>query len=212
VRRVAVLPVNKEVVIMQKTVALNKATVVAHRLHWDIKLKRVIDDLLSLRADLYMNVYEAPEKRVFDEMLAHALVWILREEAPPTSDRDEHVAGVLQKVMQITDDELFHFLYEVGAKPKHSVSISLVRDVAIGRPFQRFGELEFRLASCEKQKAELWIFLVNGQEKRRLFKRKYIKLVAACLESLKLTYLVVLYCRVYRPNLKMTRLTCMQSY
>jgi len=41
----------------------------------------------------------------------------------------------------ITDDELFHFLYEIGTKPEHVVAMALVHDVTVGRPFKEVWRL-----------------------------------------------------------------------
>jgi HD superfamily phosphohydrolase len=109
------------------------------RIWWDWEKRKVVEDLFALRAELYTEVYEAPEKRALDEMLSHALIWILKEEIrtnPHWGARDLKLDKVLQQLTAITDDELFHFLYEIGTKPRHSLSMAIIHDLAVGRPFR----------------------------------------------------------------------------
>jgi HD superfamily phosphohydrolase len=130
IKGVRVLPGTVSLPLMEQP--FRKVSSEVHRLHWDLARKSVVEDLLRLRSELYAKVYEAPEKRAFDEMLAHALVWILRKEVESNPER---LTQVLQRVALITDDELFHFLYELGCKPSHMLAMTLVHDLAVGRAF-----------------------------------------------------------------------------
>ena len=108
-----------------------------HRLHWDESHKRLVEEILELRASLYAKVYEAPEKRAYDEMIAHSLVWMIRRELDPEgwSPKVEVEADFLERICRTTDDELFHLMYELGASEKHNVAVAVLHDVAVGRPF-----------------------------------------------------------------------------
>lgn len=134
------------------------APVNVYRIHWHIDTKAKIEELLSIRSSLYMEIYESPDKRVFDEMVSHALVWLLRTEVqlcPKTQwSVDENVSKILQSLARITDDELFHFLYEIGTQDRNRLSISLIHDVTTGRPFQevwRFGIERERLNAARER-------------------------------------------------------------
>jgi HD superfamily phosphohydrolase len=118
-------------------VQLNREVEV-YRLHWSIDRKDKVAKLRDLRARLYREVYEVTTKRALDEMLAHAIVWVVRSElsvdrATPTR---KEMASVLRKLTAITDDELLHLFYELGTKPDHVVSTMIVHDLVVGRPFK----------------------------------------------------------------------------
>lgn len=153
-----------------------------HRVHWDLNFKAEIERALALRSELYKDVYECPAKRSFDEMLTHALVWILRTEVckgsrnvdagddvsqpkaqpeskgPKTfsdtglSKEATEVRQMLRSLTRVTDDELFHLLYEVGTAPEHALPLALVHDVASGRPFESVWRLAIPLASLQDAK------------------------------------------------------------
>ncbi len=111
------------------------------RLAWDYNDLPTIRRLLRRRKILYDEVYEAPDKRRYDESLAHALVWFVRDElgrhksqmpggsmAPSTQD-------ILQTLAHLSDDELFHLFYELGTVPENHLALALVHDLARGEPF-----------------------------------------------------------------------------
>lgn len=141
------------------------------RVHWDKAHRDTIEELISLRAQLYLKVYEAPEKRALDEMLVHAVAWIIRRELDPEGfqSRPNRISEVLQRLVSVTDDELFHFFYEVGTKPEHRIAIALVHDVAVGRPFAEVWRAGIEYASLseafrmKESLTRLW-----NQERREL--------------------------------------------
>lgn len=110
-------------------------TKAVNRVHWDEHHSFVVDELRALRAELYARAYEAPEKRSLDEMLVHGLVWVLRDQFGDGAASREQLATLLKYLVAVTDDELFHFLYEIGTAEQNRLSLALVHDVAVGRPF-----------------------------------------------------------------------------
>jgi hypothetical protein len=132
--------------------------IMVQRIHWDVSMKTPIENILSIRSSLYMDVYESPSKRVFDEMVSHALVWILRDEirsdASLRKPPDEVLSDTLRSVARITDDELFHFLYEIGTCSRHRLALSILHDVTTGRPFReiwRYSIERDRLTAAQRR-------------------------------------------------------------
>ena len=141
-----------------------------YRIHWDGEQKETIEALLKLRSELYERVYEAPPKRAFDEMLTHALMWIVRDQAPGSAKPGSiELKDLLRQLVRVTDDELFHFLYEVGTTPRHTVAMALAHDVAVGRAFSEVWRLAIPFESLAV--AKVWTMVVSAkwaQERKAL--------------------------------------------
>jgi HD superfamily phosphohydrolase len=135
---VMVLPATVVVPAIEPGEPITRTPQTVPRLHWDVSMRRTVEDLLALRAELYMQVYEAPEKRALDEMIAHALIWMLRRELGESKQGGPSaaLADTLKSLTAITDAELFHFLYELGASPEYILPIAVIHDVILGRPFR----------------------------------------------------------------------------
>lgn len=108
------------------------------RLCYPLDMRKQIEDLLKMRRDLYTDVYEAPEKIAVDEMIAHALFYLLDHFEVDGFRRDDD-NEIFDEIVKLTDQGLFQFLFEVG-EPFYVRE--LARSIATNSfhiPIQKFG-------------------------------------------------------------------------
>jgi HD superfamily phosphohydrolase len=94
---------------------------------------RVVEAFLDHRVDLYTNFYEHPVKTVLDEMLVHAVYYLLRDEN--VLGAKDVLAEFARSFSTLTDESLQHFLTEVTSQPRHAVAFALANDFRSNRPF-----------------------------------------------------------------------------
>ena len=84
--------------------------------------------LLHLRRQHYENVYHNKYKIALDEMIAHAIFYIIMniDSNLVKPNMDEEPPEIIQEIHKLTDDGLIHFIYDVG---NPFISIELAHDI-----------------------------------------------------------------------------------
>jgi HD superfamily phosphohydrolase len=93
-----------------------------------------IEDLLDLRVKFYRDYYEHPVKQVADEMLAHAIYYVLSTEG--ILDNSKELQLFSDQFSLLTDDGLFAFMTETTSKAEHELAYFLFEDFRSNRPFR----------------------------------------------------------------------------
>lgn len=109
-----------------------------NHLRFSLEYAEPIERVLNLRVWLYRRFYEHPIKVVADEMLTHAVYYVLKGEGILTREgelRSEPV-GFAEQFSYLTDDGLFHFLGDVTSKEAHIIPHALLHDLRANRLFE----------------------------------------------------------------------------
>jgi HD superfamily phosphohydrolase len=142
-------------------------------IYFGSEYSEVVERILDLRVRFYTRFYEHPIKVVADEMLTHAIYYILEQEGMLDSSggMSESHKEFAEQFSYLTDDGLFHFLDELTAKEAHLIPYALVQDVRANRPFEivyqkglkrenfvtltrRFAALDYALDSIQREESE----------------------------------------------------------
>jgi len=107
-------------------------------LYYDAVHEGTITDLLDLRVKFYTKFYEHPLKIVADEMLAHAIYYVLEGEGVLSGSGElaQAYRQLAEQFAYLTDDGLFHFLTEVTSKECHIIPYAIMQDLRANRPFE----------------------------------------------------------------------------
>lgn len=159
------------------------------RVHWPASQETTVEEFLSFRGGLYRDVYEAPEKRSLDEMLVHALIWLCSWELAPDGGEpsQEQIGALLRQLVYVTDDELFHYLYEIGTRTGFRIPVALVHDVAVGRPFVEVWRRGIAVESLDDAAAAAAVLFEECEKAREALLREYRLVSGATMLGLDLT-------------------------
>ncbi len=120
------------------------------RLAFGGHLKKTVSAALLLRFIYYLRVYETPEKRIYDELLARVIYSALDAGGLVQHGRVT-TKKLATELRLLTDDDLFHFLYESSTRQAHrgrakafSTILPMVHDVVQARPWQIVWNIEYR--------------------------------------------------------------------
>jgi hypothetical protein len=109
------------------------------RLMFDRSAGAAIRDILFWRHKLYAHVYEAPEKAPYDEMILHAVIYLLDEYdsfGHPLARRHERTASSLGLAfVRLSDHDLHRAINESAVGKRSFFSRLLIRDVMTNAPF-----------------------------------------------------------------------------
>ena len=88
-------------------------------LAYPIRYKERVENYLRHRAELYAEFYEHPTKMIADDMICHALYYVLQSSGVlPLGDPEkplfQQTVQVINELSRLTDDALFHFIFECG--------------------------------------------------------------------------------------------------
>jgi HD superfamily phosphohydrolase len=86
-------------------------------LHFSIHDKPLIESVLASRRELYLDFYEHPAKIILDDMICHAVFYVLSDKGvlpPSTGPLFDVCHNIVVEVGRLVDDDLLHFLYEAG--------------------------------------------------------------------------------------------------
>lgn len=126
---------------------------------FSIEHRKIIDEFLARRRDLYLEYYENPTKLILDDMLAHVVFYILDSKQvtyqwwPP--HQREHVKHFLSQVQMLTDDGLIHFIYEAGGDDAKSLqALHLLNDLLGNRPFIEIAREEVEIGKARSLEKE----------------------------------------------------------
>lgn len=110
----------------------------ASHLAFSVEHAEIVEQILDIRVRLYTRFYEHPIKIVADEMLTHAVYYVLEEEGvlAPTGELSPSQRDFAEQFSYLTDDGLFHFLTELTSKDAHVISYGLLQDLLADRPFE----------------------------------------------------------------------------
>jgi len=91
------------------------------RLAFPADRERSVAGALALRRRLYRSYYEHSDKLIVDDMICHALFYILNDKGVLRQDEDrlstERQRRILQSVLFLTDEDFFPALSELRADP-----------------------------------------------------------------------------------------------
>lgn len=93
-----------------------------------------VEELLDLRVKFYGDYYEHPLKQVADEMLAHVIYLVLKEEG--LLGKPEILREFANRFVFLTDDGLFSLLTEITSKRVHEIPYVLFEDFRTNQPFR----------------------------------------------------------------------------
>lgn len=110
------------------------------RLVFDLGAEESLKRLLDLRRLMYSRVYEAREKAPYDEMIRHAVVFLLEQHGclkhvTELADIDA-VQSLAQRFVRLSDSGLVRVINEAGDGPVPEIVRALIQDVFANRPFQ----------------------------------------------------------------------------
>lgn len=107
-------------------------------IYFDAEQSEVVEHILDLRVRFYTRFYEHPIKTVADEMLTHAIYYLLQGEGmlDDTGAVSSSHKGFAEQFSYLTDDGLFHLLTELTSKDMHIIPYALFQDLCANRPFE----------------------------------------------------------------------------
>jgi HD superfamily phosphohydrolase len=142
-----------------------------HRLCFPIELKPQLDEFLAKRRELYLSYYESPDKLVADDMLAHAVYYILSATKliPDWSGsvEDKLKQTITEKIHGLTDWDLVHFLYVLaGTDPQSIHALLLLTDLFSNHTYKKVGQLSLPYESVPPDaENEIWSLETKFNEK-----------------------------------------------
>jgi hypothetical protein len=142
-------------------------------LHFSEMCSDTIERMLDLRVQAYTRFYENPIKIVADEMLTHAVYYVLKNEGllTTTGELVGNARGFAEHFSYLTDDGLLHFLSDITSKEIHFIPHALIHSLQANQLFEivykkglkrdnftvltrRFAALDHVLASIQEKEAE----------------------------------------------------------
>ena len=137
------------------------------RLVFNAEHERTIESILTLRRNMYEDIYEHPTTIILDDMLAHALFYTMQKSRIiPALEHDRtfraEAQAAAREVLRLTDDDLLYFILETvdldSAAGRQAVE--LILDIYRGRPYKELPP-RHTIRASEMQDAE--VKMMQGQ-------------------------------------------------
>jgi HD superfamily phosphohydrolase len=165
-----------------------KETETRIQLAYHERYESTIVELLRARRELYSNYYEATEKLIADDMLCHAVYYILRDKGVTgfAGDRDHTIQRqVIRQLLLLTDDDFFSVLNEFRGKPASDFLLLRLRQHRYFKKVYQRG-IAIKDRQRARTKTNAWRDVINQYEAdarlRPNERAEIIKLVASASE------------------------------